>query len=56
MLNWLSEQSELIYSIRIMFSWMPERFADLCTMAVVITFLVAIVRLIAGVKQLLSVF
>ncbi len=52
-LSWLYEQSELIAVIRLMFSWMPVQFQDVCTAAVVVTFLFALMKIILLLKNLI---
>ena len=52
-LSWLYEQSELIAVIRLMFSWMPVQLQDVCTAAVAVTFLFALMKIILLLKNLI---
>ena len=51
--SWLYEQSELIAVIRLMFSWMPLQFQNICTAVVVVTFLFALMKIILLLKNLI---
>lgn len=51
--SWLYEQSELIAVIRLMFSWMPIQLQDICTAAVVVTFLFALMKVILFLKNII---